>query len=283
LIPRPALVFLLATLALCGPALGGEPMGEEEVVRMFVAGRSNSEIKAEIERRDAGFDLSPEMLEELRRVRLPEELIQAMVDRQEETTPAEAPVREETAVEPAPSLRLRFDLDGDGDGGQVSLATHIDPQFAAEWELGNAPEDRVFADLALFVACYTAEHVPDQWRIKSPLGRDFETIRRHKILEFISADVRETAGPIPKRIKLPVPAEIDLALAPGEFHEIVFGLAVHVGGRYRVATLDRWDDVIVEQETVELPARAQGRSFRTFKVGFVRDGDDEASDESSDR
>ena len=102
-------------------------------------------------------------------------------------------------------------------------------------------------------------------------------------LAFIAGNVGEAAQLSPKRIKVPVPAEIELGIARGEFHDIVLGLAVRVGGRYRVVTLDTWPDVLVEDEIVELPARAQGRSFRTFKVGFVRDGDDEATDEEPDR
>lgn len=283
---RRALGPLLPVLALLGWAVcGEEPMTEEDVVRLFVAGRATAEIEAEIARREPDFDLSPEMLEELRRVPIPEELIAAMQRRRAavEPEPVADPLDEASEPEPLPTLRLRFDLDGDGRGGQVSLATHVDPQFAAEWELGNAPEDRAFSDLALFVACTTPEHVPDQWRIKSPLGRDFETMRRHRMLVFLSGRRGEAAGPTPKRIKLEVPAELDVALDEGEYHDVVFGLAAHIGGRYRVVTLDSWPDVIVDGNLVELPARAKGRSFRTYEVGFVRPDDDETADERPDR
>ena len=65
---------LLAATALLlvwlGPGVATDPepaMTDEEVVRRLVAGESVETLVSDIERRETQFDLSSEMLEELRR------------------------------------------------------------------------------------------------------------------------------------------------------------------------------------------------------------------------
>jgi hypothetical protein len=258
-----------AAWALCGNAGESPPLDEKEVVREFVRGRPMAEILHEIERREPAYDLSPEMLDELRHAGLPEALIEAMRRRAEKRAAAETTA----APIPAVALALRIRLLSRG----VSVARRVDPQLAAEWELGNAPEEREFADLALYLACVQPEHVPDQWRLASPLGRDFHTMPRHHLLAFISAPSGE-AAPDGERIVLDLPEVLDVVLEPGVPHDLRLGLALQVGGHYRRVTDDVRTGVLVGEGGVDLTATLRGRSVSSLRVRFVAD-DEDADDE----
>jgi hypothetical protein len=279
-LPHTACAALIATL-LAVHGLASGPMTEEDVVRMYVAGRSADEIVREVERREPGYDLSPEMIDELRNVELPEVVIEAMIRRQAAADQAKAATEQGEVPDPAPRPSLRIHLNPAHDGSPVTVGVRarIDPQVAAEWELGNAPEDRAFADVALFLLCHTADHVPDQWRLKSPLGRDFRSVMRHKLLEFISGARGEDAAGDGRRVKLEVPAELEIAFEPGVAHDLVLGLALQVSGRYYVVATDIWPGVVIGKDGLDMSARVTGRSLRTFKVRFVREDDDEREDD----
>ncbi len=174
--------LLLATAS--SPATA-QPLTDEDVVRLFVAGSPTEAIIDEIERREPQFDLSPEMLVELRRTGLPEEVIRTMVRRQDALRQPAPPVAEEPAGATHPMLHILLNPGRSADEPTwLTIRTRVDPQLASEWELGNAPEDRLFAGMALYLACRTPDHVPDHWRSKSPLGRDFFRTPRHRILTF---------------------------------------------------------------------------------------------------
>jgi hypothetical protein len=281
---------LVLVLALLGAAPSGwavdepddPPMTEEDVVRLYVAGRSAAEIVHEIERREPGYDVSPEMLEELRNVELPRAVIEAMIRRQRQADRLEAERRAAAGGEGGSSLRLRMNPAADGRPVTVGLRARIDPQLAAEMELGNAPDERVFADLALFLACFTADHVPDQWRLKSPLGRDFHRARRHRLLEFVAGARGEQDSGQGRRVKLEIPTHLELALEPGVAHDLLLGLAVRVGGNYRIVALDEWPGVVLGDDGLELRARVKGGSFRKLKVRFLREGEEDEDDEADE-
>jgi hypothetical protein len=277
--PRFARILLLPlALLVAGGIAGGDPLTEEEIVRMFVAGATSEEMVREIESREPELDVSPEMLDELRQAGLPRAVIDAMVRRQRLADNAR---RAQEASEQAgtnPVLRIVFDT-----SQSVSVAGRIDPQLAAEWELGNAPEERTFADVALYVACHTGDHVPNQWRNKSPLGRDFSSMRRHRLLEFVTATTGkvEDERPAGRRVKLQLPAEIEIPLEPGIAHDITLGLAVQIGGRYRRVTDDKLEGLVLEEGGLEIEAKVRGREPTRFRVRFAEDGDEE-DDESPD-
>jgi len=259
------------------------PMTDEEVVRMFVAGLTTDEIIGEIERRRPDFDLSPEMLEELRRVRIPEAVLQTMIARQAEKRREEQAGLDIEEVASHPRLLIRLNPDVD-ESKTVSVKRGIDPQFAAEWELGNAPEDRVFDDLALFVACLTGDHVPDQWRSKSPLGRDFfSPMPRHELLVFLSTAPGEgDDGQDGRRVTLALPPTIEVPLEAGESHDLMIGLALQVSGQYRRLRSDLWRGVVVGEEELVLPAVVKGRKVRKIRALFDRDEEDGDDDEAPD-
>ena len=180
---------------------------------------------------------------------------------------------------PRPGLRIHLNPARDRSPVTVGVRARIDPQIAAEWELGNLPEDRVFADVALFLICQTPDHVPDQWRLKSPLGRDFRSVMRHKLLEFLAGARGEDGEGRGRRVKLEVPADIQLALEPGVAHDLGLGLALQVSGRYYVVASDTWPGVLIGEDGLDVSARVTGRSLRTLKVRFLHEDADEFADD----
>jgi len=74
-------------------------MRTEDVVRMLVTGTSTSEAVAAIRSRDVDFNLSEEMLDELRLAGVPDEVIEAMKERQIELHPPSASEVEELETE----------------------------------------------------------------------------------------------------------------------------------------------------------------------------------------
>jgi hypothetical protein len=269
---RLGLAWILAALCLVPASLASdaptpEPLGQEDVVRMFVTGKSTDELLDAIASRPPDFDISKDMLAELRHVGLPNAVIDAMVARQREADAASAPETPEDEPEAAaddatPKLRIHVQ-------GSLNTGDQVDPQIAAELELGNAPEDRVFADLAIFVACTTSDHVPDQWRSKSPLGRDFISMPRHRILEFIGGakliDKKLAAGGM---LELELPDHMDVALERHVMHDLVIGTAMQVGGRYYRSAAVGKRGVLVEDEDIEMTVKFRG-GRRGLKVEIV--------------
>jgi len=256
-------------------------MTDEDVVLMFVQGLSADDLIAEIVRREPDFDVSPEMLDELRSAGLPASVIEAMVRRQHETEPA--PVAEEVPEETAgpPVLRILLDPDRPADDRPVlTLPVAVHPALASEWRLDDAPESRVFADIAIYLACRTPEHVPDHWRSHSPLGRDFDSMPRHRLIEFV-AGARKVGEKNKARLELDVPASIEFVLDPGVPHDLLLGVAVQVAGRYRRIIDDAWPGLVLPDADVELVATVdQRRGEEPF--GLVVRFDGMRSDEPAD-
>jgi hypothetical protein len=277
-----ARVLAVATLLFAIPPLAGateRPMTDEEVVRMFVAGHSVESILLEIERREPGFDLDPEMLRELRRVALPEAIIEAMQRRQALERPPEEPSPPSPAppVEPGPVLRVLLSS-GERDGPRtISVRARVPPELAAEWDPHGSTVDLMLTDLALFLICETPEHVPDHWRLASPMGRDFFSVRRHRMLQFVTGTDDGTEG---GRVKLELPPVLEAPVEWDEPHDLAVGLAVRVNGQYIAVVQDRRPGTVIS-EAGDLPeARVSGRSLKKLAVRFVRDGDDEAADDA---
>ena len=269
-----ATALLLVSL---GPAVAADPeppMDEDEVVRRYVAGESVETIVRDIARRDPQFDLSSEMLEELRHAGVPEALIEAMRERQAEQERDAAEPPEAQAAPPAPRLTVTL-TQKNGGTSKVSIGKHVDPQLAAEWKLGNAPEDRVFADLALYLACRTADHVPDHWRSKSPLGRDFFSMPRHRMLVFVAGSSNAGEQGRGSRVRLELPPAIEFELEPGVAHDLSLGLAVQVGGRYYSWKHDTSENLILNDGGLELAATVKGSGLKRLEVEFQHEDEDD--------
>jgi hypothetical protein len=272
--------LLLAVAALCAAALPSgapdAPMTDEDVVRMVVAGATEEQVLREIERREPAFDVSAEMLEELRRVRVPEAVIAAMLRRQQEAEAGEHAAGGGTQPAPVPAqpvLRVRINPERPPDKPSIlRVRKEVDPQLAAEWELGNAPHERTFSGIALYLACVTADHVPHEWRSKSPLGRDFISTVRHEMLAFEA--VAAAGDRAQDHLEMELPRSIEALLEPGETHDVVLGVALQIADRYYNWISDTSPGVLVGPEGVTLAATVKGRGMGSMKVAFLRPADE---------
>jgi hypothetical protein len=249
-----ALLFVLSVVV----AAAEEPLRLEDVVRMHVQGVSTPKIVEKIRRSAVDFDLSGEMLEELRIAGVPETVVEAMIERQHELHPPapaalpEGPAEAEPAEpEAGPRLRIRIQVPGaKGDApARLKVPEQLPPQLLAR--LGVEPDARI-ANVALWVACLTATHVPDHWRSESPLGRDFASMPRHRLLAFEPGAEPSKDG----TLVLELPDVIDVAFgddgarSPDTEHELSLGIALDIGGRWvRVTSAERNG---VARDTTEL-------------------------------
>jgi hypothetical protein len=247
-------------LALVALAAAGEPaeppLREEAVVRRFVAGASSRELIAWIRSRPVDFDLSPEMLDELRLAGLPEDVVRAMVERQAELRPP--PAAAEPAVEARVLLRVRLHDGPDDPSAVLRVPAAIDAGTAERLQLAAGVER--FTDVALVLACRTAEHVPDQWRSASPLGRDFVSMPRHELLAFVAAGPPGAEPPAGPALRFELPATLEAWITPGTAHDLLLGVALEAGGRFLLVAADTLEGVIVEQQAerrAELRTRAR--------------------------
>jgi hypothetical protein len=228
--------LLLALTCSPSAALAEEDstMTLEDVVRQFVEGRSPDELIRRIESSQVDFDLAEEMLEELRLAGLPEEVIGAMVRRQRELHPPPTAETEPAETEPDHQAGLIVTLTLQGGTkvreSEVDRALRVADLVPAETltELGiRDPEARI-TNVAVYVACHSSTHVPDHWRGKSPLGRDFHSVSRHKMLAFHSE-----ATPDGKAVlSLALPEQLEIELDPAAEHDLSVGVAVQIDGRY---------------------------------------------------
>lgn len=253
---RPLFVLSSLVLALVAFAADVAPMTEEDVVRLFVGGASTEAILDEIRTRPAAFELAQDMLEELRLAGIPQAVIDAMTARMAELEPVVPETPSAPAAAPA-VLRVKLNPDrSSGKLGLLRIGGRITVEMAENLGLPARVEGESFEDLAIFVMCRTATHVPDQWRTRSPLGRDFVMSPRHKMLAFVSGATVEDRGEDPDGalLTLEIPPEIEIDLAPDDAHDIVVGVAIQGGGRYyRFASATR-DDVVLGDEDVEITA-----------------------------
>jgi hypothetical protein len=294
--------FALLVAVLIAPAPissqddAGSPLREEDVVQRFVTGTPVEELITLIRASDVAFELEPEMVDELRVAGIPEELIQAMIERQAEVDRAKGvPVEEPGPVEveePATyTLTMHIiaasaDEEEDADetaeaetgneelGAAPSEPSSLEmidvvPAHVAE-AFGLPSESATFTDVALFVACHTSDHVPDHWRGKSPLGRDFNSVSRHKMLAFLpgakvhesgSATAKLPAGSDPRLqnariLELQIPPTIEVDLEPAVAHDLALGVAVQAGGRYFLIVAAEWSGVVLEKAS-ELDVRVR--------------------------
>lgn len=268
---------LLAALALGAPtgvlADAETAMRTEDVVRMLVAGADASTIIKEIRARPVDFDLSEEIVAELRIAGVPDEVIQAMRERQAELHPVAPPAGNEVpaaeAEDGASRLVIAIEgapLDGDEAGEPEALyfPALLPAPVAQALEIGDGSKPLPIQALAIFLACRTAVHVPDHWRSASPLGRDFVSMPRHGMIAFLSGGDRVSAADLPdgvaKRLRrapgdagylrLTLPAELEAELDPSEVHDLSFGVAIEVEGRFLRVTSDDRDALAIGDDRV---------------------------------
>jgi hypothetical protein len=193
------------------------PLRNEDVVRMLVAGRPAAEIVAAIRSADVSFDLSDEMAQELRVAGVPEGVLSAMRARQAEVDRARQASGPPDAASEAPAAGK----------SAVVVTIRLDDHVARTLQAGASDEERKVTDLAMYLTCRTPDHVPDQWRSKSPLGRDFVSVSRHELLDF-----RRGASPLPakKPAAGPGPPALPGEQGASEGGELVLALPIELRG-----------------------------------------------------
>ena len=246
-----------------------EAMRDEDIVVLFVGGATAAQIIERIHAaEDVAFDLSEEMIAELRIAGLAEEVIQAMIARQNELHPPE-PEAEPIVVEvdtnlltvilnpppeteeerPRPSLRLAATI-----GAATSEALRL------------RATDARFTDLAIALICRTPTHVPDHWRSQSPLGRDFISAPRHRLLAFFPGAAVEG-----DQLVLEIPAQIEVKIEPDETHDLTLAIAAEAEDRFFLIASDGWDGLVLDAAAGTLTAELTGEGPpQTIAVLFRR-------------
>jgi hypothetical protein len=271
-----ASLALVLTAALSQAAATGEkippreapaPFRNEDVVRMLVAGRPAAEVIAAIRSADTAFDLTDVMAQELRLAGVPAAVLSAMAARQAELDRTRARAAPPAAVpEPraeGPALLVVILRPGPthGESGGVLFPTRLDDDTARALQAGASDEEREVTDLAVFLACRTPDHVPDAWRSRTPLGGDFVSVARHRMLAFHAGAARLPASKAPPGARLPrdllalsLPVELRAEVEPGIVHDLVVGVAIRAGDRYLEIAEARKDGVIVGPAGLSLAA-----------------------------
>ncbi len=253
-------ITTLLLILLAVPAFSGEkPLTDEEIVRRVITGESHDGIIALIKTGKTDFDLSDEMVEEMKLAGVPERIVQAMRERHLELNRPPEPETEEYEV-PSPHaliIHLKFKK-------QPVLPKQVPEPLAERAGIPLDEESRRITGAALFVVCTSPTHVPDHWRGKSPLRRDFVFTPRHRMLVFEPAF--EAGGDKPAPVKLTLPDSIRLELDPDEPHDLVFGLAVEAGERYLALFQRGLGNVTVEEGDIHKAVSIAQTGARTLDV-----------------
>jgi len=267
-------------------------LSEEDVVRMFVQGLPADELIRKIETSPGEYELSDEMVEELRIAGLPQAVIEAMIRRQAEMHPVVTEAGPQTE-RGAPRLIVRLNpvwkpKDDEPLPTLLALDT-IDPELAQR--LGTSRSDLPITDLGIALFCRTADHVPDHWRSKSPLGRDFINAARHRMLAYVSGADSKPAGKFRNKmikllmapgardsvaelnvLSLEIPERLTVELEPGVAHDLTLGIVVRIGDRNYLTMADHRDSVVLGESgdtTIRATLRGSNKNPLEAHVKFL--------------
>ena len=200
------------------------PLTNEDIVRMVASGTSEDDVRKAIHSHEEAFDLSSEMVDELRVAGVPAAIVAAMAQRHAESAPPAAPAERESRGR----VPLVVSVNGGGGGSRtVHVPAWADEDAKEALNLPKETDQREVKDLAVFLACISPEHVPDLWRSKSPLGRDMNAVTRHEMLAFVAGDTPSGKSP-----RLVLPARLEAEVDDSEPHDLVLGIAARIGDRW---------------------------------------------------
>jgi hypothetical protein len=200
------------------------PLTNEDIVRMVASGTPEDEVRRTIHSHSEAFDLSSEMVDELKLAGVPQAIVEAMISRHAESAPSPAPAQRATQGR----VPVIVSLNGGGGGLRtVHVPAWADEDAKDAFHLPKETDQREVKDLAVFLACVSPEHVPDLWRSKSPLGRDMNAVTRHEMLAFVAGDT-----PSGKPPQLVLPARLEAEVDDSEPHDFVLGIAARIGDRW---------------------------------------------------
>jgi hypothetical protein len=272
-----ASLLALVTLALLlsGNSSGEDspaPLRNEDVVRMLVAGKSTSSIVKLIETSPAvDFDVSPDMITELQSASVPKQVLDAMKARMAEIDRAKAVEERVQALTSGPKLRIHF-----AGTTKLLLADWGTQALGEKLQLDlRGSKDREIRDVAYFVACTTEEHLPEQWRSKSPLGRDY-TIPKHQMLLFQPGGAHLSAHDVPSDLpdafhrtrddgtpsgyfELTLPPDAAVEVATDEPHDLLVGIAIDIQGVWHPLVIGKEKKVEIGATGTDLTATLSGK------------------------
>jgi len=284
----PLLILLLAFGALLTQAQSSPALTVNEIVQMYASGLPARELRDRIGRAEqVAFDLSDEMIHELREAGLPEELIVAMIERQAHDERKRRALASETEADAPPqgsagSLTIRLNPRvTNPKKRRLRAYDQHDPRHDRRFQTGN----NRYVDLGLFVACTTPDHVPDHWRLHTPLVNTFMPVPRHRLLTFVGGatwrrsslferfgrasndggDNQTVTVPVADRdrlglLELRIPSVLEVTLTRGIPHDLVFGLAVATDDGFTAWALIERPDLVLDDVAMELEAEVQIRS-----------------------
>ena len=214
--------MIAAGLLLAALLLTDAPMTDDEVVRRVVAGESVEAILDDVKRRPPDFDVSEEMLAELRTAGVPEELITAMVARAAAAPQKPAPEPAGGAAVPMAELRIR------PENPELTLSRNLDPQKVAELEL---PAGALAADgLALAIVCTTRSH-DDPGVLRWPEGKLPKDLSGSRLIGFFPA---VEAGRSGGKLRVTLPSPVVVPIQAEVSHDLVVAVVLHAGGHWVV-------------------------------------------------
>jgi hypothetical protein len=263
--PRERALSILVVALCASAAIDGrdstEVLDNEAVVQMLVRGASEREIVKAIEAAPrVSFDLEPDMVRELESVGISQKVLSAMRRRQSES--GETP-QTRTAAVPNGSLLVRFSSSQEKKEGQPVVFQVIRkiPKWAAD-QMGMLQRPEV-EDLAFFLLCTRADHVPDHWQDRTEL-KDFT---RHEKLLFRSGSHPGKSHGF-EVMALDLPESLSLEIAGGD-HRLVAGVAAKTGADWHVVGSAEIKKLSVRAgETATLEVKLSGGVVGSHMTGF---------------
>jgi hypothetical protein len=264
--------LLLGVLALALPAVVAAstpkgPLTNEDVVRMVMTGTAEKDVLAAIETRPADFDLSADMVEELRRAGVKEKIIVAMRRRQAampQAEPSPTPVPEAGR---SGTLRVEFEVKDDqaSPAERSAIALKSLPKGMSR---RGGMEVGLMTDMALVVLCISADHVPDHWDTRSPI----QGAPRHELLLFRPGSATEKMKGH-EVLYLDHEASYEVPVPEGD-HNIVVGAAGKQAGSgtWRLLESDGARVAIVPGRTTRVALEAKSGIKGSAMTGFNVDG-----------
>ncbi|MGH9748993.1 MAG: hypothetical protein ACRD6R_03590 [Candidatus Polarisedimenticolia bacterium] len=263
-----AAFFIGAALLVVAGAIGaaGAPLGNEDIVRMVMAGTAEKAILERLAANPADFDLRPEILIELRRAGVGDRILEAMRRRQAAMPRVEPALPEPADTPPVPTgtLEIRFEAGEEraplAERTAVALKS-LPPRLAAR----GGQEVATMTDMALVVLCLTPGHIPDHWDLRSPLTAG--TLPHEMLLFRAAAAVDKRHGF--EILYLAREDRYELPLPEGD-HRIRVGAAGKQAGSgtWRLLESDETRLAIRAGAVTRVTLRAANRLEGSFMTGF---------------
>jgi hypothetical protein len=269
----PIVLLFLAALAASWPQRAAASaraarLTNEDVVRMLMTRTPESEVLATIEARQVDFDLSTEMIQELRTAGVPDRVLEAMRRRQASMPRAEPAPLPRPAPERTGTLRIEFAAGDEGDKPSEVSAIAL-RKLPKGLERRGGEEVGEMSDMALAILCTTADHVPDHWDTRSPL----QGAPRHELLQFIPGSATEKVKGH-EILYLDRKAAYDVELGAGSHNIVVAAAGKQSGsGTWRLLESDGARVTVLPGRQTRIVLRARSRIKGSFMMGFSVDSE----------